>query len=380
MLSRAHRRISVGRAFHVAAMTVAALPIGFGADAASAELSGAARAPKPASVEAPPPPPPPAPRGVFGADMPAAGKLVFAITPSFFNLAGSRTGQTDVSNEQIVTTVPWFVNPKQTLRLVPQNIFGAVQTVALCYGVTKDFTLAVTTGTVEKNLEVLTFKGLSGAVPLGRSYTGTAGLADFAASGIYRVYQDEIHRLQLNLGFSFPTGSSTSTFRLLLPDGTYQTSRAFYGMQPGWGSFDILPGVVYAGALGRWSWGLSYRGRLPLAANPQNYLWGDLHEFNGWGGYTWIPGFTTTLRVNGATQGPIRGVDKEIFGRAQSANPAFYGGQKIEIFGGAAVSGKFIGSEALSVLIEAGLPVYQNLNGPQNVKRWQAGLSLRWKI
>ncbi len=290
---------------------------------------------------------------------------------------GTRT----VSNEYIVTTVPFFLNPRQTVRIIPQNIAVATQVIGLNYGVTKDFAMVLTAGMIEKNLNALTYKGTSGILPLGRSLPGTTSLIDFTLSGVYRLYQDDVHRIQVAFGFSFPTGSSTATFsNFLLPDGTRRNIRAFYGMQPGTGTFDILPCIVYAGYLGPWSWGVSYRGRFPLGPNPQGYLWGDLHEINGWGGYTWTPGLTTTFRVSGSMQDPIRGFDPEIRGPAVPANPVFYGGQRVELFGGATISGKLIGYENVTVAVEAGLPVYQNLNGPQIMKNWQAGMSLRWKI
>lgn len=279
-----------------------------------------------------------------------------------------------------MTTTPWRLDPTKTLRGVPQNAFIAAQTLALAYGVTKDLAIVMTIGMLEKNLDFLTFKGPSGATRLGQSYTGTGGFADATASAIYRVYSDPVHRIQINLGLSFPTGSDQHDFTLLQADGSYLTSRAFYAMQIGSGTFDIMPGVVYAGHLDKWSWGVSYRARLPLAANPEGYLYGDLHTFDGWGGYSWIPGLTTTLRVNASLQGPIRGYDPLIAGKAPAANPVFYGGQRIELFGGATISGKFIGLDNVSLAIEGGPTVYQNLSGPQLSKNWQAGMALRFKI
>ncbi|PPD44808.1 MAG: alpha-amylase [Methylocystis sp.] len=361
-----------------AALAGAALSlIAFGAHAADV-VKKVSPAPAPAAA---PPAPPPAPMGVFGADMPAPGKWGLSVTANFANAAGQRIGNRYVTPEFVATTVPYFFNPAQTLRLVPQNVSLATQTVGIAYGVMKDVAVVVTAGMAERNLEMLTFQGLGrNANRLGRSYTGTTGFGDMTVSGIYRIYQDEIHRIQVNLGMSFPTGSNEQTFTLLQPNGTYATSRAFYALQPGSNTYDIMPGIVYAGFLGQWSWGASYRGRFPLAANPQGYRWGDYHEFNGWGGYTWTPGLTTTFRVAGSTLGHIRGFDNEIRGRAPAANPNFYGGERVELFGGATISGKFIGYENASVAIEAGLPVYQNLNGPQIMKNWQAGMSLRLKI
>lgn len=353
-----------------------------GALAAAGAHAAEIAAPPPKLAKPPAKPaPPPAPMGVFAADLPGAGRFSLSVTALFANFSGMRIGNRGVSSDFIAANVPYLFNPKQTLRLVPQNIAFAAQQVGVAYGVTQDFAVAVNAQMVERNLDMLTYRGPGRGVDrLGMSYTGTEGFGDLFAAGAYRLYQDDIHRVLVNLGMSFPTGSNHQTFTLLQPNVTYATSRAFYALQPGSGTYDIMPGVTYAGYLGQWSWGLSYRGRLPLGANPQGYRWGDYHEFSGWGGYSWMPGLTTTVRVTGSTQGQIRGLDWEIRGKAPAGNPAFYGGERVEVFGGATIGGKLVGYENVSVAIEAGLPVYQNLNGPQIMKDWQAGLSLRFKI
>jgi hypothetical protein len=359
--------------------------------------------PQPQSAEpAAKPAPPPGPMGVFGLEIPAPGKLVLSVAPNFSNMSGIKMGTRTVWNEYIVSTTPVFLNPQQMVRVVPQNIAVRTQIVTLNYGVAKDLSVILNAGMIEKSLESLVFKGASGIQPLIRNYPNTASITDFSLSGVYRVYHDDMHRIQISLGVSFPTGSNRATFNnFILPNGTAANFRAFYGMQLGTGTYDIMPGVVYAGYLGPWSWGLAYRGRFPLgpnaqgytsatipelqpwggnSVNPKGYMWGDLHELNGWAGYTWVPGFTTTFRVNATMQGAIRGWDPEIRGLAVPANPLFFGGQRVELFGGGTISGKFIGYENWSVGLEAGLPVYQNLNGPQIMKNWQAGMQLKVKI
>jgi hypothetical protein len=337
---------------------------------------------------APPPPPadaplslPPGPLGVFGVDMPAAGRLTFSVGAQFLNCSHSLLGTQGVSSQQLVATVPWYWSPTTSkLRLIPQNMAFASQGVSLAYGLTKDISIVVATGMIEKNLDMLTFKGASGITPLGMSFTGTDGMTDSILAGIWRVYQDPINRIQINLGMSFPTGGTDNTFTLLQPNGTYATSRAFYSMQPGSGTFDVMPGIVYAGALDQWSWGLSYRARLPLGVNPEGWMYGDLHEFSGWGGYSWTPSLTTTIRVSGSLQGPIIGADPLVVGKAPAANPTFYGGQRVELFGGATIGGRIVGMDRLSLAVEAGIPVYQDLNGPLLSRNWQASVVLRWKI
>ena len=89
--------------------------------------------------------------------------------------------------------------------------------------------------------------------------------------------------------------------------------RADYGMQLGTGTVDLLPGLTYLGHIAQWSWGAVYRGRLALGDNTEGYQYGDRQEFTGWGGYSWIPGVTTTFRVEGEVDDRIHGADPKIW-------------------------------------------------------------------
>ncbi len=158
---------------------------------------------------------------------------------------------------------------------------------------------------------------------------------------------------------------------MLTPMGGYMLMRASYGMQIGTGTVDLLPGLTYTANRERWSWGAAYRGRIALDDNDQGYHWGDLHQLTGWLGYTVIPGVTLTGRVAGTTQGKIEGRDAQIFGVMQGANPAYYGGESVDLLGGVEIAGKEFGLGHTRFAIEAGAPVYQDLNGPQLGREWQ---------
>ncbi len=376
--SRRARRVTA--LCHALAAVLILLGLGENARAADNALSAADGAAN-SAISAPPPAPPPVPLGILVDNNLPQGRFVVSITPIFAGLSGLLIGTRGVSNEFAVSTVPFFLNPSQKVRVVPQHIAIATQIVRVRYGVTDDFEMILDTGWVEKNLHALVFKGTAGITTIGDNYPRTSSMVDTILTGVYRIYQDDIHRIQVNLGFSFPTGIDDATFNdFILPNGTRLNKRGFYGMQLGTGTFDILPGVIYAGYLGPWSWGLSYRGRLPLDYNPQGYRWGNLHEFNGWAGYTWTPGLTTTFRVCGTTQNHIDGFDPQINSPAVPSNPLFYGGQRVELFGGGSISGKLIGIDNALIWVEAGAPVYQNLNGPQIKKNWQAAMRLAFKF
>ncbi len=353
----------------------AALVVSAGDPAARAADVSTADAASPAQ-----PVPPPVPLGVFGDALPGAGNLLLNLSPQFIGNANSLVGTQWVSPQQIVATTPWYWGPTVPVRVVPMRRLDELQSLTLAYGVTKDISIVLTTGVIEKHIDLMTFYGTSGIIPRGMANPGTESLQDTQLSGIWRVYQDPIHRIQLNLGMSFPTGSDHNLATPFQTNGTWATGRAFYGMQTGTGTFDVMPGILYGGHLGPWSWGLSYRARLPLGVNPEGYMWGNYQEANGWVGYSWVPGFTTTFRVNGNIQDHIVGADWWIVSKIQAADPNFYGGKRIELFGGASLDGKLVGVPGVTLLAEGGVPVYQSLNGPQIAKAWQATAALRWKV
>jgi len=360
------------------AITLSA-PQAISAPAAADELLSA---PTFGSDEKPSSPPPPPPLSVFGDNMPDPGRATLSVIPTFGNNSHSLIGTRGVSSQYIVSTTPWYWSPLATnVRIVPQNQFIEAQTVTFAYGIAKNLSVVLATGLIEKHSDLMTFYGSSNLIPRGMSFPGTDSLQDSSGAVIWRAYEDSINRIKLNIGMSFPTGSNHNLGGALLqPAGGYNITRAFYGMQSGTGTYDVLPGILYAGTIAPWSWGMSYRARLPLTYNPQGYMWGNYQEVNAWGGYTWIPGLTTTIRTNFNIQSPIAGADWLMQGKLQSANPNYYGGKRIEMYAGADIDGKLFGAPGFTIGVEGGVPVYQNLNGPQLSRNWQAGMALRWKV
>ena len=68
--------------------------------------------------------------------------------------------------------------------------------------------------------------------------------------------------------------------------------------------------------------------------------------------YHFLSGYTA--RVAGTTQAKIAGKDPLIFGGMQAANPAWYGGETVNLFGGIEVAGHEFGLGHTRLAIEAG--------------------------
>ena len=219
----------------------------------------------------------PAPIGVFGVDMPGAGKFVFANTNSFSRNGGNLIGTNSVTPLYIITNVtsPYTPNGFAKLHMVPQDLRTFSEGLSVAYGVTDNLSVSVATAFLEKAVDMETFTKGSTAV-LGYSTGRTEGIGDTQVAGVWRAYRDNINQINVNLGLSLPTGSTTNNQVLLLPTGLAPLKRAFYAMQEGSGTVDALPGVAYSGVLGPWSWGFSYRGRLPLDNNAQGWRYGTI--------------------------------------------------------------------------------------------------------
>ncbi|MDR3468301.1 MAG: alpha-amylase [Xanthobacteraceae bacterium] len=323
------------------------------------------------------------PAGVFGGAMVGQGHFMLSYTPMFMGMQGNYIGTSKVSPDYIATKVP-LASPvtmssgmgmpmtMNTYRIVPTTMYVQSNMVHAMYGVTDWMNVMVMGSYMEKNMTMTTYAGAMGTTVKGTSIGDTSGFGDTMVTTLWRVYQDPIHHVHLNMGLSLPSGSTTENVTMLSPMGSYMTMRGNYGMQLGTGTVDFMPGATYTGHIDRWSWGATYRGRYALDSNSEGYHYGQFTEFSGWGGYTLIPGVTVTGRAVGTVQGHIQGADPMISGVMQGANPLFYGGKRVDLLGGVELDGGPLGfGRNLHFEVEAGAPVYLDLNGPQLGGAWQ---------
>ncbi|MDD2704092.1 MAG: hypothetical protein PHU07_01965 [Acidocella sp.] len=320
------------------------------------------------------------PADVQGAIMVPAGKVMVGYSYMNMDMAKNYIGDSTVSPETIVTTIPSTMTmaggKKENYRIVPSSMETQMHMLKAMYGVTDRLNLMVMGTYEQKSMRMTTFSGSMGTKVLGTSNSRVSGFGDTMVGLLWRLYQDPENHLHLNFGLSLPSGSITQTTTMLSPSGKLMTMRASYGMQLGTGTVDAEPGLTYTGQLHAWSWGAAYRGRFALDDNSEGYHYGDLNELTGWGGYSWIPGVTTTAQIDGSIQGRIHGADPLITGLMQGTNPRFYGGKQISLLGGVEIAGSRFGLKGTQLAIVAGGPVYQNLNGPQLGRSWQVGVTL----
>lgn len=318
----------------------------------------------------------PPPAGVMGAHMMPAGKAMIMYSPMWMHMEGNRIGTDRISPEQIVTTVPnrsghmagsaGMGAPPATMRVAPTFMDMRAQMIGAMYGITDSFSVMVMSAWVEKEMEMITFRGTSGATRLATSRGESEGLGDTTVAGLIRLYEAGGHHVHAILGVSLPTGDIEQSGSMIAPNGMLMSMRMSYGMQLGTGTYDLIPGLVYTGQRGQLGWGAAYRGRMALQSeNDNGYRWGDQHEITAWISHAITTALSGSLRIAASTQDHIHGRDAMIAGPFQGTHPDLYGGERVELFAGLSAKAMVPGVGMARLGIEAGVPVYQNLNGPQ---------------
>ncbi len=185
------------------------------------------------------------------------------------------------------------------------------------------------------------------------------------------------HRLVLNVGMSFPTGSiDVKDHSLGNPAATLVQLEYF--MQLGSGTYDLMPGLTYLGESGAWSWGAQTIETVRLGKNDHGYRVGDEYRISLWTSYGVTDWFAPSLRLDGRWWEDIAGKDPALnTNHTPEARTDLRGGRRLDLLLGLnfyAPKGVLKGTR---LMIEGGVPVYQHLDGPQLGTAWMlsAGLS-----
>ncbi len=309
-----------------------------------------------------------APIGVMGDHVHSAGEWMLSYRFMRMEMEGNRNGTNKLNHSNILAMPNLFsgtAGQPASLRIVPEDMTMDMHMLGAMYAPTSQLTLMAMLPYTEKEMNHLTYNP-AGAAIIGGFKTKSEGIGDTKISSLISLYKSNNHSLHLNAGVSLPTGSIKERGNALIPNGATPNIRLPYAMQLGTGSFDFHPGVTYAGHKGKWGWGSQYTGEMRLEnTNREGYLWGDKHKITAWGSYEWQDWVSTSMRLTATTEDTIKGIDSAIIGPVQTADPSNYGGETINLNFGVNLLGTKGTAKGHRLLIEAGVPLYRNLNGPQ---------------
>jgi len=299
---------------------------------------------------------------------PAFGDMVYHLHPAGtwmanfrfmrMDMNGLRDGTTDVPVEKVS---PVGSSPYGYM-MTPTEMTMDMYMLMVMYGVTERLTISAMGSYQYNKMDMLMNMGMGNvAQPPMR----TEGVGDTEVAASYGIARNLVGTLAV----SIPTGSIDHKTTMMGME-----FRAPYDMQTGSGTFDLKPSLTY-NALNRdsaWNWGAQGTYVWRMGKNGNDYSLGNVFKATGWLQRAFGPA-ASWLRLAYGDTGRIKGSDPEIDkildpvmgAPTPDAVPGNYGGQRLDAF-----LGMSFGYGPVSLGVEGGVPLYQNLNGLQLKTDW----------
>lgn len=183
----------------------------------------------------------------------------------------------------------------------------------------------------------------------------SSGWGDLILGASYQV----IPTLSASLGVSYPIGSIDEKGSMMAGD---PAKRLPYGMQLGSGSYDLIPAFIYHDQRGPIAWNALGSFTYRTGDNDNDYRLGNKLEMSGGLNYQVNANGLITTRLAYTMWGKVRGRDSQLDPMTSpEADPEAQGGVRLDTLIGVSTHV----SEAFTVGVEYGTPIYQKLNGPQ---------------
>ncbi len=275
------------------------------------------------------------------------------------DMDGNRDGTTDVSTTSVLTD---FV-------ISPTAMGRQSHMINVMYAPSDDLTL----------MAMLPYKLLSmdHVTRTGLNFTTRAeGIGDLSVMSHYVLFRAPHDRQLFSLlgGVGLPTGSIDE--RDQTPAGPNQ--KLPYPMQLGSGTYDLKIGASFQYFKDHWFLGANSMGTIRLGENDNDYRLGNVLELGSWLSYEWANWLSTTFRLSGKSWGNISGADPDLVPTIiPTADPDRRGGTRIDMLFDVELfvpGGKWSGNR---FGIEFGVPIYQNLDGPQLETDWM--MTVGWQ-
>lgn len=291
---------------------------------------------------------------VLGTHTHFAGEWMFAYMYMFMRMDGNRDGTDSLSADEVLQDFP----------VTPTDMNMEVHMAAVMYAPSDDLTLMAMLPYIRKSMDHVTRTGV-------RFTTEPEGFGDLVVKALYTFYRVgfDRHRLLVNAGLSFPTGSIDE--RGVLADPAQGEQQLSYPMQLGSGTFDLLPGISYLGQTTNWAWAVDALVTIRLGENSRDYTLGNRYRLSGRIDRRWTDWLSSSVRIDGQMWENIDGADPDLDPtRVPTNDPDRRAGRRLDLLLGVNLYAPRGPLKGLRIAIEGGVPLYQSLDGPQLETDW----------
>ena len=259
----------------------------------------------------------------------------------------------------------------------PKNMNMQMHMAGLMHGITEKLTVSAMFQYMKMDMEMT-------GHDTGTHGHKVSGIGDTSLDAMYRIFSNETHHFQANLGIILPTGSTTQSHEMHANHGMglhTHTKRNAYNMQLGTGSYSITPGVSYTFNFApMWQIGTQANATIRLNDNNQNYRFGNIYNLTSWVNRNINNTFSLSARLDYTTVGTIHGNDSQIDPTLSPVNnPSLtYRDQLTALIGGNInLHGKFSGTR---IQAEIGTPLYQRIGQGIPKQRFVANIGLLYSL
>jgi nitrous oxide reductase accessory protein NosL len=299
---------------------------------------------------------------------PAFGEDIYHIHPAgtgmvsykfmHMNMNGLRDGTSDVSVDKVIP----MRGTKYGYMMAPTKMSMDMHMIMVMYGITERLTAMAMFTYIDNRMDMLMNMGMRNKP---EAPMVTSGFGDTELRGVYQISKHFVG----SLGLSLPTGDIDKEFETM-----GMRFRQPYDMQLGSGTFDLKPAVTYSELSedAKWNWGAQAMYTYHIGKNDNHYSLGDSFKLNGWlqralGPVTsWVRlAFNTTGKIDGHDPEIQKLLDPMMGAPTPDADPNNYGGQRLD-----GAIGLSLAKGPVSLGVEAGIPLYQRLNGLQLKTDW----------
>lgn len=288
-------------------------------------------------------------------------------------IEGYKKGNTNLSNNEVLwDNISGEARTDENFPVLPTQIHQNVQLFNAAYRLTQKTNLQVSAPYILQSTDHISI------VPGYDNFViDSKGLGDTTLTLSHNIAKTESTQLRISAGISLPTGSIDETGDTPRAAGNQQLP---YTMQLGSGTFDFPLGVTYSSTLKANLWSLTASTKIRTGKNDRNYRLGNSYLLSSRYEILRIsPRLKPFFNIDLQYVERIYGQDDEITVPnpnfpypASITNPNLFGGIKSTASIGIKTP---IGSKSKQALvIDLGIPIYQNLNGPQPKANWRGGL------
>jgi len=299
-----------------------------------------------------------APAGVFGDHtLNTGGRILMSYRFNTMDFSGLRTGTHEVSAGSVLKSFP----------LAPTHETSQTQYFTFEYGPTDDVTFLVTLPIVQRRIDYVDRVGNFQA-------TDITDLYDITAYMNYVLCAWEREQIHLNLGVSIPGGIFDE---LGQPLPTPTSPNLTYPMRTSDGTWDFLPGITYRGQSDYWTWGAQALGTVRFGVNKYGYRLGNDATLNLWLSRKLTDSFSLSSRLYSQWWGNIFEADARLNPNLVPTNRTdLQAGQRLELLFGVnyLVPEGVLQGQRLGV--EGGIPLFQDLTGPQLQQKYELWANL----